>query len=167
MSCLLGMFLNIKAAMLVYKNMILPILEYGDIFITVASKENRRKLQTLQNRALKVIHQVDRYYETDPIHDESNLLKLKYRREQHLLQFMYTKRDDQFLRRPRPTGVTTRAGTKCNFQLRKPKTEKYKRCFSYVGPKKWNRLPPSAQKSDNGTIFKHKVLDILKLRVES
>ena len=71
------MFLNTKAAMLVYKNMILPILEYGHIFITAASKENRRKLQMLQNKALKVIHQVDRYYETDLIHDESNLLKLK------------------------------------------------------------------------------------------
>ena len=161
------MFLNIKAAMLVYKNMILPILEYGNIFITAASKENRRKMQTLQNRALKVIHQVDRYYETDLIHDGSNLLKLRYRREQHLLQFMYTKRNDQSLRKPRRKGVITRAGTKCNFQLRKPNTEKYKRCSSYVGPKLWNRLPLSAQISDNGTIFKQKVLSILKLRVKT
>ena len=42
-----------KAALLVYKNMILPILEYGDIFLHSASQKIRKKLQTLQNKALK------------------------------------------------------------------------------------------------------------------
>ena len=37
-------FLDTKAANLVYKNMILPILEYGDIFMLGASAENRRRL---------------------------------------------------------------------------------------------------------------------------
>ena len=158
-------FLNTKAAMLVYKNMILPILEYGDIFLVAASKDNRRKLQTLQNKALRVIHRVDKYYESDLIHTESNLLKLKYRREQHLLQFMYTKRNDPNLLRPKRVGVTTRAGCKCNFRLRKPITEKYKRCASYTGPKKWNRLPHSVQISENGAVFKQKVLNIIMKRV--
>ena len=33
---------------MIYKNMILPILEYGDVFIHSASKETRKKLQVLQ-----------------------------------------------------------------------------------------------------------------------
>ena len=49
-------FLNTKASTLVYKNMILPILEYGDIFLSAATKLNRQQLQTLQNRALRIIH---------------------------------------------------------------------------------------------------------------
>ena len=43
-------FLNTKAATLVSKNILLPIIEYSDIFLTGASKENRKKLQVLQNK---------------------------------------------------------------------------------------------------------------------
>ena len=39
-------FLTVKAAILVYKSMLLPILEYGDIFLSAASALNRKKLQT-------------------------------------------------------------------------------------------------------------------------
>ena len=42
--------LNTKAAVLVYKNMILPMLEYGDIFLVGATAENRKRLQILQNK---------------------------------------------------------------------------------------------------------------------
>ena len=42
-----------KAALMICKNMILPILEYGNILMMSATKENRKKLQTLQNKALK------------------------------------------------------------------------------------------------------------------
>ena len=160
-------FLNTKAAMLVYKNMILPILEYGDIFLVAASKENRRKIQTLQNKALRVAHRVDRYYDSDLVHNESKLLKLKYRREQHLLQFMFTKKNEPSLLKPSRPGVATRASTKHNFRLRKPITEKYKRCASYQGPLKWNRLPHSVQLSDNSAIFKAKIRNIMEARVKA
>ena len=82
------MFLNTAAATLVYKNMILPILEYGDIFLMSASKENRDKLQILQNKSLRSARQVDKYYDTDLLHAEAELDKLKQRREQHLLLFV-------------------------------------------------------------------------------
>ena len=130
-------FLNTKSTMLWYKNMILPILDYGDIFLTAASKENRCKMQTLQNKALRIVHKVDKFYESDSIHDESNILKLKYRREHPLLQFMYTKRNDPLLiKTKRRSGMVTRSEKKCNFKIRKPNTEKYKRSCSYCGPKK-------------------------------
>ena len=46
-------FLNTKAATLVYKNMILPVIKYGDIFLVGATVENRKKLQILQNKGLR------------------------------------------------------------------------------------------------------------------
>ena len=46
-------FLDIRAATMVYKNMLLPIIEYGDIFLSSASVVNRKRLQTLQNRGLR------------------------------------------------------------------------------------------------------------------
>ena len=83
------MFLSSEAAVLVYKNMILPMIEYGDIFLTAASKENRGKLQVLQNKAPRAALQVDKYYDTADLHSEVGLSKLKTRREQHLLTNFY------------------------------------------------------------------------------
>ena len=46
--------------------------------------------------------------------------------------------------KPRSTGgIVTRSSNKKLFKLRKPRTEKYKKCFAYSGMKKWNSLPES------------------------
>ena len=45
-------FLSTKAALLVFKGTLLPILEYGDIFFYATSVENRKRLQVLQNKGL-------------------------------------------------------------------------------------------------------------------
>ena len=101
------------------------------------------------------------------IYDESNILKLKYRREQHLLQFMYNKRKDpSLIKNMRRSGVTTSSEKKKNFKIRRPNTEKYKRSCSYRGPKGWNSLPYHVQTSDNITMFKQKNLDIIKSRIK-
>ena len=134
-------FLNVKAATLVYKNMILPILEYGNIFLSAASKVNRKRMQTLQNKALRSALQVDKYFDTENVHNEASLSKLVYRRQQHLLLYMYLLKDDKSARRlvPKPK-IRTRASEKIRFIMRKPNTEKYKKCASYIGPKGWNAL---------------------------
>ena len=38
-------FLNTKAAILVYKCMLLPMLEYGDVFLSATSAINKKRLQ--------------------------------------------------------------------------------------------------------------------------
>ena len=40
-------FLSVPAAILVYKSMLLPVLEYGDILLSATTRANRKKLQTL------------------------------------------------------------------------------------------------------------------------
>ena len=74
-------YLTHKAALLIYKNMILPILEYGDIYMTSASKENKKKLQTLQNKALKCALNKQPRYDTKELHKEAKISKLKTRRK--------------------------------------------------------------------------------------
>ena len=51
--------------------------------------ENRRKLQVLQNRGLRCALNKGPYESSDELHAEARLYKLKFRREQHLLNFMY------------------------------------------------------------------------------
>ena len=87
-------FLTNKAALLVYKNMILPVMEHGYIFLSAATKANKNKLQTLQNKALHIIHNVDKYHNSEILQKESNLMRLKHRREIHLHNFMFTLKDD-------------------------------------------------------------------------
>ena len=87
-------FLTNKAVLLVYKNMILLVMEHGYIFLSAATKANRDKLQTLQNKALHIIHNVDKYHNSEILQKESNLMRLKHRREIHLHNFMFTLKDD-------------------------------------------------------------------------
>ena len=135
-------FLNTKAALLVYKSMMLPIIEYGDIFLSAASVENRKKLQTLQNKGLRcALRKSIDTATTGELHAEAGLLKLKYRREQHLLNFLYDwSLDKKELVRRSTDSVQTRTSQKRLFKLKKPHTEKYKKSLAYKGKAKWNEL---------------------------
>ena len=70
-------FLNTKAALMVYKNMLLPMLEYGDVFLSAASDINRKRLQVLQNKGLRCALNKDLETSTSDLHAEAKLLKLK------------------------------------------------------------------------------------------
>ena len=47
-------YINLETAITVYKSMILPILEYGDIAFDLGDETSLNKLQTLQNRVLRI-----------------------------------------------------------------------------------------------------------------
>ena len=135
-------FLDVRAATLVYKSMILPIMEYGDTFLVGATAEKRKKLQTLQNKGLSCALSLDRDISTEELHRRAKLQKLKNRREQHLLSHMFDIVSyGRQLRKPRLSGVRTRSQNKKMIKLRKPNTEKYKKSLAYMGPQKWNSLP--------------------------
>ena len=82
-------FLSVKAAILVYKGTILPLLEYGDLLLSATSLGNRKKLQVLQNKCLRCALNKGMETSSDELHEEARVLKLKFRREEHLLNFMY------------------------------------------------------------------------------
>ena len=56
--------LNDKAVIMIYKNMTLPIVEYGNICMSSTMKQNRKRLQTLQNKARKCALKKDKRYNT-------------------------------------------------------------------------------------------------------
>ena len=130
-------FRNTKAAIMVYKGMILPILEYGDVFLSAASAINRKWLQTLQNNRLRCA--LNRGIETsrDEIHTEARLLKLCFRREQHTLNFVFDSAQETSNLRIRPEQASrTRSSNKILLKLRRPCTEIFRRSLAYIGPKK-------------------------------
>ena len=52
-------FVTKKGALMVYKNMFLPILEYGDILLSSVKNETKKRMQVLQNKALRCALQMD------------------------------------------------------------------------------------------------------------
>ena len=135
-------FLTIKAALLVYKSMMLPVLEYGDLFLSAATVKNRRRLQVLQNKGLRCALNRGSDTTTDELHADANLLKLKYRRELHTLNFMYgaSSCPNSLVSRGEDVAVT-RSCRKKTLKVKRPKTEKFKKSLAYLGPHKWNALP--------------------------
>ena len=57
--------------------MILPLMEYSDIYFYSARKESRKKFQRLQNKALKCALGKNKQFNTDDLHREAKLDKLK------------------------------------------------------------------------------------------
>ena len=153
-------FITKKAAILIYKNMILPILEYGDIFLHSASQKIRKKLQTLQNKALRCALNKEKYTETNVLHEEAKILKLKERRHMHVLLHMFQLSqmpNFKIWKAHKTTGVRTRSSKKKLISFKRPNNEKYKRSITYQGPKLWNLLPGYLQKIDSYYDFKTQV----------
>ena len=147
-------FLNTKAALLVYKSMLLPIMEYGDVFLSAATLANRKKLQTLQNKGLRCALNKGLEISSDDLHEEAKLYKLKFRREQHTLNLMFDwALDPGKLKTKRIKGLATRSSSKKLLRLKKPRTEKFRNCLTYLGPKKWNSLPVNMQLAGAKTLF--------------
>ena len=68
------------------------------------------------------------------LHDEAKLLKLSYRREQHLLNFMFDYSSDLSCLR-KPSGyIVTRSHNKKLLKIKEPRTEKIKKSLAYNGP---------------------------------
>ena len=160
-------FLNEKAALLVYKNMLLQVLEYGDILLTGTKLDNKKKLQILQNKGLRCALNRDKFTGSIELHREAKLLKLKYRREQHLLNFMFDKSLVQRnSKQNKLVGVSTRSKSKKLLKVKRPKTEKFKNSLSYRGQQKWTALSEEVQKAPTKCIFKALFAVKIKERAE-
>ena len=117
-------FLNIDAAVLVYKCMLLSILGYGDIFLSAASQVNRKKLQTLQNNGLRCAIGVGVETSSNEMHKKVGLLKLNFRRDAHLMNFVFDWSWDQdYLKAPPKMSVATRSQCERSLRIKRPRTD--------------------------------------------
>ena len=161
-------FLKSKAAVLVYKSMILPILEQGDIFLVGTSAANRKKLQILQNKGLRCA--LNRGIETSnaELHSEAKLLKLNYRREQHMLSYMYDQSlNPALLKKRKRDGVRTRSHCKRLLRIKRPINEKFRKSVTYRGPKTWNALADSFHQAQSKAVFKSLVRSKVTLQAKA
>ena len=82
-------YIDFNSALTIYKTMILPIFEYGDIAYDQADIKSLDKLQTLQNRALRICINRNVHISRIRLHQECNIANMKVRRIVHLRMFMF------------------------------------------------------------------------------
>ena len=131
-------YITDKAATCLYKTMVLPYLDYGDIFYIRASAKLLNKLQTLQDRALQICFKPQNNIPKEILHQSAQLATLEKRRDAHLLNFMYKNKNNIDYINNR--NIRTRLHDAPVFLTTKPTCEKYKWNVFYNGAIQWNNL---------------------------
>ena len=87
-------YLSNLACLQVYKSMVLPYIEYGDVLYSCTNVELLNKLQRIQNSGLKLSFRLPQTAGTLDIHRKAKLNLLIDRRDSHLLNLMFHRRND-------------------------------------------------------------------------
>ena len=146
--------LSTSTALLVYKQTILPYFEYCDFLIDSCCKKEIDKLDKLQYRALRIVHNIrnPRDIARTDLLALSNMKELKVRRKCHLLNQMFIwKRKGMWLKKQRRI---TRNQRLQQFYLPKPRTEEAKKSPFYRGARLWLKLPPNIRHMECKEEFK-------------
>ena len=77
-------YITQDVALRMYKTMILPVLEYGDILYEGANKKLIDKLQVIQNRCLRTCLLPNQHIPTIRLHESCEIANLISRRKMHL-----------------------------------------------------------------------------------
>ena len=119
--------------------MILPYFDYGDILYINSPKKLLDKLDRLKKRAEKLYLRSNGDIPEDILLRSTNIAKLDKRRDAHLLNFMFKKKNRMELLDIKPINTRSRAAPL--FKTIIPKCEKYKNSVFYNGAVQWNNLP--------------------------
>ena len=130
--------------------MIIPYLDYGDIITYKIPNKYFTKLQTLQDRALKICYRPRIYTPSLILHRSANIALLHKKRLSHVYNFMY-KQQTNVNRLDSRKMYTRRRDAVI---IKKPNCEKYKHNMFYYGCELWNNLTVKIRKIETFEKFK-------------
>lgn len=153
------------------KTLILPIIDYRDVFYCGLASTHLDKIQKLQNRALRIVDLPPGYTSNVHLHRKYQVIPLFLRRGNNLLKLIHT-----FLRHnldesgvewnfeghhhDSDSRIMTRQALTPYIPLKMLKSAKYRLSCAYLGPKMWLELPMTLRQTSDKDDFKIK----LKLR---
>ena len=146
-------FLTNDTALSIYKAMLLPYFDYGDIIYDKANCKDLDKLQKLQNKCLRICLGQERRFSTEVAHGLTKVPFLKNRRSAHVLNFMYKRKANVRLMNVRE--IRTRAHDAPLFEVEIPRCEAFKRSVGYFGSVEWNNLTPDVRNTGSYLAFKN------------
>lgn len=148
----------VYAALTLFKTMVLPFLEYGNIFMLNCTEKEKGRMQRLQNRGLKSVLRKDRLYNTEQLHKDAGLAKweVRARLASTRLMFKYKYWEGYLVSRDRDfTMAETRSYDGPMFVLDRPGSNRFLKCTTYCARNEWNSLPLSIRKLDDFVLFKY------------
>lgn len=148
------------ASLRMVKSMIIPYLDYASLFVGAANESQINKIQTLQNRILKLALHLNRLHSTKNLHHRAKDLTFKHRIIVNQMKFIarnLTQFEPMFtLSQQSNLDVVTRSNTSRNICLKMPNVNIYRKSFCYNGPIEWNQLPDDIKTSQSFPSFKNK-----------
>ena len=147
-------YLTYHAALQIYKQLILPILDYSGFLLTACNNGKKNTLQVLQNDVLRFCDndRLEDKVSLDVMHGKARLVSLEQRRYKQLLCLMY-----KLSKNPENRKVgnrITRQNEKYVFRTDIKIGVKYATSPFYKGTNLWNQLEKEIQFSDNIHVFK-------------
>ena len=136
-------FINKRAAILIYKCTILPVMEYADFIQDQGINYINKAIQKLQNQGLLIAHNqhilpYDQRDSSETLHRNGRLSRLVHRRRLHLLQFAFQLKNDIALLDNRVIPTRRRAGIV--FTIVKSNHYKFPKNPYYRCMVEWNNL---------------------------
>lgn len=152
-------------AIKLYKSLILPVIDYGDVFYGCVPNILLDRVQKLQNKALRIIDLPPRYTSNLDLHVRYQVIPLFIRRRNNLLKMvhMYLRHnlddldiawDDVTPLSELGNRMITRQTTTPFIPVRMPKSTKYKLSCAYSGPKLWLDQPLTTRQIADQEEFK-------------
>ena len=160
--------LDFNTALLIYKQTILPILDYLSILVNSSTQRKILKLQPVQNRAVRIVKKLNGYVSTtemELLHKQLNLKLLTERRKRFMLILMYKlSKDEENVNNYRPE-MLLRTGPKVKMKVVFTDKERVLRSPYYMGNQLWDKLDSKIQLSKTMLEFKNnlKSIDLLSL----
>ena len=150
---------DLPTTLIVYTTMVRPILEYCSFVLDGGPVWVGRKLQKLQNDALRIMERVKdpRDMHVDELHRLHDLEKLQPRRERQLLGLMYdhAQIDTNLLVPAR----ALRGNSKLQLKTRRLRKDIYTKSPMYRGTILWNRLHQDQQRKATKREFTNSLKD--------
>ena len=146
-------YMDQNTRLLVYKQTMLPLIEYVSFMLFFNRACDVEKLQKLQNRGLRLCFDVKnpRDMTVLRLHEISNLSYLSTRRYVHLAKLMFNLK--QCNKYQKNAGRDTRGANSYNFDTDIVHLGIYSNSPYYVGAKLWNNFPMEIKNAPNLSIF--------------
>lgn len=146
-----------------YKTTIISVIDYANILHPLITTTQCRKLQSLQNRALRIIFSAESNMSKEEMHILAKLTSIRQRADKQIMCLMF-KRSLQLDIYPQIESDLqgsirqTRGSEKLRFYVPRPTIEKYKRFPHYYGTQLWDTLSTDVQHSESYLRFKNRMI---------
>ena len=146
-----------KTTLLIYKQTILPILDYLCILVESSTQRKIARLQPVQNQAARIVKRLNDYISTNEMEKLHKQLRLKYypkRRKRFMVMIMYKlSLDTENVNTHRPE-MLLRTGPKVKMKVPFTSNERVLRSPYYKCNRLWNKLDSTVQLSKSMFEFK-------------